>query len=129
MWSHRLQQSIVSQSRMISILQRAKNIPINYHTIPCKRSFASAKQKTEIHMVGGKEYDDLKQFRLVRLPSVIHPEPKTLASIYVKRNFVFGSQVYGDNGNDGFAKRCLPILKKALTEAGVEGGKHRSFIC
>ncbi len=75
---------------------------------------------TKIHMVGGKDFDDLKQFRLVQLPSV-DLELKTLASVYVKRNIVFGSAIHTEDGD--LVKDCLPLLRRALTEASSEGGE------
>jgi len=79
-------------------------------------------RETKIHMVGGQQFDDLKQFRLVRLPAPYSPEPKTLASLCVKRNIVFGTKLHVPNER-GFVKTCLPLLRKGLVEAGIEGGK------
>jgi hypothetical protein len=77
--------------------------------------------KTKIHVVGGKDYDDLKQFRLVQLPTS-NLEPKTLASLYVKRNIAFGSRIHVGDGS--LVKNCLPLMRRALAEAGVEGGEY-----
>lgn len=80
---------------------------------------------TKIHIVGGHEYDALKQIRLVQLPSITFPDPKTLASIYVKRNMIFGTRVHFSSEKGIMI--ALPLLKRALHEAGSEGDQPQGL--
>eukprot|EP00557_Chaetoceros_sp_GSL56_P000635 CAMPEP_0176494942 /NCGR_PEP_ID=MMETSP0200_2-20121128/10386_1 /TAXON_ID=947934 /ORGANISM="Chaetoceros sp., Strain GSL56" /LENGTH=272 /DNA_ID=CAMNT_0017892775 /DNA_START=24 /DNA_END=840 /DNA_ORIENTATION=- len=104
-----------------------------------------------IVMIGGKEYDDLKQIRLVRMlnddsKQVITTaaaaadtdignsnSPTTMASICVKRNIIFGSRLYAtpaqeqEQGGGGYVKTTLPLLEKALLEASREGDQPQGL--
>ena len=80
---------------------------------------------TKIHVIGGHDYDALKQIRLVQLPSTTFPDPKTLASIYVKRNIIFGTRVHVPSEKGMMI--TLPLLKRALEEAGIEGDQPQGL--
>lgn len=84
--------------------------------------------------MGGKEYDDLKQIRLVRIDSqyqgsIRQEQPITMASICVKRNIIFGSKVYSQEAitSRGYVKTTMPLLKKALAEASREGDQPQGL--
>eukprot|EP00979_Chaetoceros_neogracilis_P009190 scaffold2090_cov151-Chaetoceros_neogracile.AAC.7 len=91
-----------------------------------KRQFSS-NEDTKIHTIGGKEYDDLKQIRLVQLPShKNNQKPTTLASICVKRNIIFGPKLIHLN-DKGFVKTLSPLLKQAFDQASVEGDQPQGL--
>ena len=95
-----------------------------------KRQFSDSNYNdTKLHMVGGKEYDDLKQIRLVQLPShQNNHNPTTLASICVKRNIIFGPKVIHHQKNDkGFVKTLSPLLKQAFDQASIEGDQPQGL--
>jgi hypothetical protein len=91
-------------------------------------------------MVGGKEYEDVKQFRLLQIPSNSNSRqtPTTLASICVKRNIIFGPKLHtntglglvgglGSGSGSGFVKILHPLLKHALKEASSEGDQPQGL--
>ena len=96
---------------------------------------------TKIYMVGGKEYEDVKQFRLLQIPSNSNSRqtPTTLASICVKRNIIFGPKLHlnsnstglvgglGLGSGSGFVKILHPLLKHALKEASSEGDQPQGL--
>eukprot|EP00979_Chaetoceros_neogracilis_P009186 scaffold2090_cov151-Chaetoceros_neogracile.AAC.3 len=91
-----------------------------------KRQFSS-NEDTKIHTIGDKEYDDLKQIRLVQLPShKNNQKPTTLASICVKRNIIFGPKLIHLN-DKGFVKTLSPLLKQAFDQASVEGDQPQGL--
>lgn len=131
-----------------------------YHASGNSLSSNSAKKDFQdqyrIVMIGGKEYDDLKQIRLVRM---LHDDskqgitaataaaadtdignsssnsPTTMASICVKRNIIFGSRLYAtsaqeqkqEQGGGGYVQTTLPLLEKALLEASREGDQPQGL--
>lgn len=93
-----------------------------------KNNGKASKAITKMHTIGGKEYDDLKQVRLLQLPSSDgQDELKTLASICVKRNIIFHPKLHVDPESEheilskGFSKALLPLLRVCLQHASVEG--------
>lgn len=96
--------------------------------------------KTKIHKVGGTEYEDVKQFRLLQIPSNSNSRqsPTTLASICVKRNIIFGPKLHLNSNTNtnkglvglsgsGFVKTLHPLLKYALKEASSEGDQPQGL--
>lgn len=94
---------------------------------------SASQQRTKIHIIGGDKFDDVKQIRLVRLPTIDKPDPVTIASICVKRNIIFGARQHVKNiskegkNEKGFVKTCLPLLKRGLELAGSEGNQPQGL--
>jgi hypothetical protein len=103
-----------------------------------------------IVMIGEKEYDHLKQIRLIVEPTPACTNPTTIASICVKRNIIFGSRIYstspqdlmmgtkrggvgvtgtgtGGGGGGDYVQITLPLLEKALLEASREGDQPQGL--
>mmetsp|Transcript_11051 Transcript_11051/g.16103 ORF Transcript_11051/g.16103 Transcript_11051/m.16103 type:complete len:287 (+) Transcript_11051:88-948(+) len=97
-------------------------------------SSSASQQRTKIHIIGGEKFDDVKQIRLVQLPTIEKPDPVTIASICVKRNIIFGARQHvkstskEEGKNDkGLVKTCLPLLKRGLELAGSEGNQPQGL--
>ena len=95
------------------------------HTSNDDTTTLSFPKGTKIYLRGGTTYDDVKQLRLVPPPTEEHPNPTPLASIYLKRNILFGTKVH--NQDYDYDTCCIPLLKRGIHEAAVEGDQPQGL--
>ena len=79
----------------------------------------------KIQVRGGNTYDDVKQFILVSPPTLSQPSPVQIASIFLKRNIVFGTRKYTNVIEE--IDPCVPLLRKGIREAGEVGDQPQGL--
>lgn len=95
-------------------------------------SSSSDKRSFKIQINGGREYNDVKQYVLFSLPQPGSQKskktwekmegfssPTRMASLYLKRNIIFGTQIHQTSLS--YIETCHPLLDFASSHAGEYG--------